>query len=125
MTTNQLRYLSVRGECKNEKEAAEMLGLKPQTVYNWPDTVREAFELMLFDGVLVAGEILRRNLPKAAAVKVAALDSEIDNIRQHAATEVLDRGLGKPTQRQELSGPDGGAIVVVNWDDTNNADDTD
>jgi len=25
--------------------------------------------------------------------------------------------LGKPVQRQEISGPDGGPVVVVNWDD--------
>jgi hypothetical protein len=58
---------------------------------------------MRFDGVIVAGEILRRSLPKAAAVKAAGLDSAEERTRQDVATEILDRHLGKPTQRSEIN----------------------
>ena len=30
--------------------------------------------------------------------------------------------MGKPVQRSEISGPEGGPIVVVNWDDGGNTD---
>lgn len=108
LNTNQLRYISIREECASDKEAAETIGISPGTVYNWPEKalIDEALNLMAFDGVLVASEILRRAYPKAAAVKAAGLDSDSEPIRQNVATEILDRGLGKPTQRTELANAD-------------------
>jgi hypothetical protein len=32
---------------------------------------------------------------------------------------LMDRRFGKPTQIQEHSGPQGGPIVIVNWDEQN------
>jgi hypothetical protein len=101
LTHNQLRYVSVRNEYSSDKEAAEALGLSPQTVWHWPDHVNEAVKLMAKDGIHVAREVLRRNTSKAAAVKVAGLDSDDEKIRQDAASEILDRQLGKPTQSQD------------------------
>jgi hypothetical protein len=37
-------------------------------------------------------------------VKVAGLDSDNEKIRQDAATEILDRQIGKPLQKSEVSG---------------------
>jgi hypothetical protein len=40
-------------------------------------------------------------------------------VRQGVASEILDRILGKPTQRQEVTGAEGGPVrseVVVTWD---------
>ena len=114
LSVDQIRFVVARQEFATDKESAEEIGIKPDTVYQWKhrgvpidDTVR----LMALDGVLVASELLRRNLAKAAAIKVAGLDSENEKTRQDVSTEIMDRQMGKPTQRQEISGSEGGAIV--------------
>lgn len=112
LTTNQLRYIVARQECATDGEAAEMIGIKPDTVYRWPELVKEAARLMAGDGVFVAREMRRRALPKAMAVKVAGLDSDDERLRQSVATEIVEWELGTATQRQEIGGKDGGPITV-------------
>lgn len=112
LNANHLRYLAIRNDCTSDAEAAGLLGLHVQTIYTWPPIVKEALNLMLYDGVIVAAEILRRNATKAAQTKAEGLDSEDERIRQDSASEILDRQLGKPTQRQELTGKDGAAILI-------------
>jgi hypothetical protein len=112
LNANQLRYLAVRHDCSSDLEAASALGIKVNTIYDWPPVVKEALNLMLHDGVVIASEILRRNSSKAAAIKAAGLDSEEERIRQDSASEILDRTLGKPMQRNEISGPDGTPLFV-------------
>jgi len=110
LTTNQLRYLVARQEYATDGEAAQAIGMKPNTIYKWPKLVDEALHLMSSDGVLVAREMRRRSLPKAMAVKVAGLDSDDEKLRQGVATEIIEWELGKPMQRNELSGPNGQAV---------------
>jgi len=116
LTTDQIRFVVARQEFSTDKEAAHQIGVKPNTVYTWKHKgapIDEAVRLMAFDGIVVAKEMLRRALAKAAAVKVAGLDSEDERIRQGVSTEVLDRELGRPTQRQEITGADGDALTIV------------
>jgi hypothetical protein len=47
---------------------------------------------------------------RAIRVLEGQLDSEDERTAQAAAKDLLDRFLGKPTQRSELTGKDGGAI---------------
>lgn len=117
LSMTQLRYLIARVEAASDKEAADTIGIKASTVKRWNDDgskslIDEAVRLMLHDGIVTAREILRRNLAKAAAVKAAGLDSDNEKIRQDAATEIIDRAgeIGKPTQRNEHTGANGGAI---------------
>jgi len=112
LNVNQLRYLSIRQECSSDREAATLLGLRERTIYNWDPIVKEALALMLQDGVLIATEIIKRNLPKAASIKVGGMESVSERIRQDSATEVLDRGMGKPTQHTDVT-TDGEPIRVI------------
>lgn len=128
MSYDQLRYLAVRPFCSKDVDAAEQLRMPVETIYSWRYKgipVDEALQLMGLDGVSVAIEMIRRSAPKAAAVKVAGLESEDERIRQNVATEVLDRGLGKPGQSVEISGPGGGPIeidmIVWEWPDGDKA----
>ena len=41
-------------------------------------------------------------------------DEENGELALKALNAVLDRWMGKPTQRQELTGPDGGPIATLN-----------
>lgn len=62
---------------------------------------------------LRAVQILDEALVEAAQVKTGGLRSRNETVKQNAATEILDRGLGKPTQRQEVTGSDGGDVKIV------------
>jgi len=60
-----------------------------------------------------AKRILKEAVAEAARIKTNALKHRDERIKQAAATEILDRELGKPTQRQELSGVDVQTINVI------------
>lgn len=103
LSRNQRRFVVAAQEFAAKKEAAESIGLKADTVYRWPDIVDEAIELFSADVEAAALNIILTNVGKAAMVKVAGLDDDDTRLRQAAATEILDRVLGKPTQAQEIS----------------------
>jgi len=118
LTTDQVRFVVARQEFSTDKEAAHQIGVKPNTVYTWKHKgapIDEAVRLMAYDGIVVARDMLRRSLAKAAAVKVAGLDDRDDRLRQAVATEILDRELGKPTQRQEIE-HSGKSEITINLD---------
>ena len=106
MTTDQIRFVVARQECSTDKEAAKEIGVRPNTAYTWKHKgapIDEAVRLMALDGIIVAREVLRRNLAKAMAVKVAGLDHGDDKLRQSVATEIIEWEMGKATQRQEIT----------------------
>src|SRR5512139_1756018 len=111
LTITQIRFVIARNETKSDKEAAELIGISPSTVKNWDNKamVDEAIKYMLFDGVITAKELRRRNVAKAMAVKVAGLDSESEKIRQDVATEIIEGELGKAQTKVDITG----AINVV------------
>ena len=100
LTPDQLRYLYERVLCRTDAEAARNVGISPNTVYSWNENtpIQEAVNLLLDDGLQVSLDIMRRNLARAAKVKVAGLDSKKEVIKQAAATEILDRFHGRPKQ---------------------------
>lgn len=104
LTTNQMRWVIARQETATDGEAATAIGLKPDTIYRWPETVKRAVELMAHDGVITALELRRRSLAKAMAVKVAGLDSGDEKIRQAVATEIIEGELGKAQENVNHKG---------------------
>lgn len=112
LSTDQIRFVVARQEYLTIREAAEAIGIKPDTVYHWPDEVKEAVRLMAADGLVVAQHIRRRSLAKAMQVKVTGLNSDDERVRQGVATEVIEWEMGKATQRQEIAGVGGGAIEL-------------
>lgn len=115
LTPNQLRFVVARQDYTTDKDTAEAIGISPDTVYRWNGVVKEAIQLMAEDIVSTAAAIRKRNLAKAMMVKVAALDDPDVNVRQKAATEIIEGEMGRPTQRaqHEHTGADGGAIEVT------------
>ena len=116
LSFNQLRFITERQYCATDKEAAENLGLKPNTISQWKHAgypIDKALGLIGQDGVLTATEIRRRSLVKAMMVKVGGLDNTEDTVAQKAATEIIEWEMGKATNRQEVTGADGGAVQFV------------
>lgn len=108
LTTDQIRFLIARAEFNTDKEAAESIKMKPDTIYHWKSRqgapLEEARRLMAGDGLVVAQHLRRRHLGKAMAVKVAGLDSGDERVRQNVATEVIEWEMGKAAQPTEMRG---------------------
>ena len=94
-----------------KKEAAEMIGVQPDTVYHWNSDVDDLIAIIEADRQAAALVILSNQAPMAAMVKVAGLESGNESVRQGASTEILDRVLGKPMQRQEITGKGGEQLI--------------
>lgn len=122
LTPLQRRFAVSMQEHPTKKEAAEAIDISPNTVYNWPSIVHTVVDFMANNIALATLGILQANATKAAMVKAAGLDSDNEKIRQDVATEVIDRNLGKATQRQELTGKDGEQIGVMVYVPDNNRD---
>jgi hypothetical protein len=117
LSTDQIRFVIARQEFKTDKEAAESIDLKPDTVYHWKSRegapLNEAVRLMAGDGLVIAQHLRRRNLAKAMAVKVAGLDSKDERMRQGIATEIIEWEMGKAEQPQKHTGTgDEGEFIV-------------
>lgn len=125
LSPNQVRFVVARQDYLSDKEAAEAVGLKPDTVYRWNGNVKEAVRLFSEDIMSGAAAIRRKNLAKAMMVKAAGLDSNDESIRQKAASEIIEWEMGKAQQRvqNELSGPGGAPLKAYigvspdDWDD--------
>jgi len=104
-TPEQLNYIAVRPFVRWDKDAAKQIGVAAETVSRWENKgeIDEAVSLMLNDGVLTAKEILGRSLAKAAIEITQELDHKSVAVRHKAATEILDRQLGKPGQKLDLT----------------------
>ena len=103
LTTDQVRYVVARMEYPTKGEAAKAIGMKPDTIYRWPENVERAVELMVMDVAESARAIRKRNLIKAMAVKVHGLDSNDEATRQKVATELIEWELGKAGQPRDIT----------------------
>lgn len=113
LTDSQLRFVTAMQSCSSKREAAQEIGVEPNTVYKWPEIVDEAVRLTRLDVESATRAVRKRNLLKAMMVKVAGLDSPNEDTRQKVATEIIEGELGKPTQRNEHTGADGEAMRVI------------
>ena len=117
LSTDQIRFVVARQEFSTDKESAQEIGVKPDTVYQWKHRgvpIDEAVRLMVADGLMVATELRRRNLAKAMAVKVAGLDEKDSRLRQGVATEIIEWETGKARQKIEHGGdPDEPVRILI------------
>jgi len=116
LTIDQLRFVTARMNVSTDKEAALAIGMSPDIVSHWKKTgvpIDQAVRLLVNDGLVLSRSILRRSVAEAAAVKRAGLYSDDEKTRQAAASEILDRELGRATQRNEVAG----SIVLISDND--------
>ena len=112
LNRNQRRFVIAMLDSATKKEAAEAIGIMPDTAYHWNGDVDAIIAAIEADRQAAALGILANQAPMAAMVKVSGLESGSESVRQAAATEILDRVLGKPTQRSEVTGADGGPVEI-------------
>ena len=106
----------------SKKDAALSVNIEPNTVYSWNGSIDDVIEYMRNHAALAALGIIQANVTKAAMIKAAGLDSDNEKIRQDSASELLDRQLGKATQRQEIA-HEGSVVINMDWGDSGNDSD--
>lgn len=116
LTPKQLDFVQARLFASTDSEAAAQIGIHQDSVYRWPNiaTVRECVALAKQDGILLASEKLRRAAGLAVDVLVDELEAKRGSRKRlDAAVEILNRTIGKPTDKHEVSGASGGALEIV------------
>ncbi len=107
-TPIQRRWVIARVLARSDAQAAREVGVHKSTVSEWPnkEQIDAAVDAMLEKPLEQARAIMEDAIPEAARVKIAGLKSRNEFVRQGAATDLLDRGLGKPMQpvHQEIAG---------------------
>lgn len=103
LSVDQLRFVAAMQHTASKKEAAELIGLAPNTVYKWPGVVDEAVLLSAQDKEAAAREVSANHLLKAMMVKLKGLDSDDEALRQKVASEIIEWNLGKAIQKQDVT----------------------
>lgn len=112
----QLDYVFERSRARSDAEAIREAGVPRSTFYSWPkeerDQLNEHAQHLKRRRKLAAELHLEEAAEQAAIVKVEGLESQKERIKQAAATEILDRTIGRPSQRHEVTGAGGGPVRV-------------
>ena len=113
-TLEQWRFITARLGTTTDKAAAEEIGINDKTPSKWDnkEQVNEAIKLLQRRAADGAVDAISQATLRAAMTVVRLLDSEDEGVRLRAAQDLLDRQLGKPKQRQEVTGADGGPVRI-------------
>jgi len=119
---NRLDYVRARSLVNSDAEGYRNAGIAKALFYRWPAEEREKLNELAQQlkraTVARAIMVIQEAAEEAARVKVAGLKSRDERLKQHAATEILDRNMGKPKQAVDLT--TGGEKLT--WKDFVNAD---
>ena len=106
-------YVLARSDAFSNNQALKVCGFSIGWLRNKDiDDLNSRAESLRKDKAIRAAMILADAVEEAAKVKAAGLKSRDERVKQAVATEIIDRELGKVPQRQEVTGKDGGVIVV-------------
>ena len=123
LTPLQLDWLSYRIDSKSDREASRVAEIDKGTPGRWKaegvplDDIVEAAKQ---DGVILVKRRIEADLNWAYDVKRRGLKSKSEAIQQGVSSEILDRGLGKALQKQEVKAEGDLVFRVVHerdWDD--------
>lgn len=110
-------YVWERSKVNTDSAAYRAAGISKSVFYKLDATERERLNALAVQlrraRVLQAELALRRAVVEAATVKVAGLQNRDPRVRQAAATEILDRTIGKPITRADITS--GGERIVLKW----------
>lgn len=105
LSVSQKKFVIEAQGLESIAEAARNVGLVPQTVYNWGWKVKAAVHLFADQAAHVALMELEDAVIEAAQVKVQEIrePGSTKRSQQDAASEVLDRVLGRPIQSSQVA----------------------
>lgn len=114
-TVKQRAYIGNRVALMNVTDAAKAAGIVVSTVQRWPAMIDEAIDMLSIAAVFAAKSMLENAVIKAALVKIGGLDSLDEAVKQRAATEILDRVLGKAVEHKMIGGEIMNAIATKTY----------
>jgi hypothetical protein len=111
----RLDYVMARSKVNSDSAGYRDAGISKSWFYSWPVEEREKLNKLAQrvkrETAVMAMMKLANAVDRAAEIKIAGLESRNENIKQSASTEILDRVVGRPTQKTELTGKDGGPLT--------------
>jgi hypothetical protein len=119
-TLNQLEdarldYVRARSMVNSDAQGYSGAGITKRVFYSWPPEEREKLndiaQQLKRATVARALMALQDAAEEAAKVKIAGLKSRDERIRQSAASEILDRNIGKAAQTLDVTS--GGERIIV------------
>ena len=113
LDAREIDYVQARANSKNDKEALDSIGASRGWLRgrNKDDLNQRAADFKT-DNVLKAQIILDENVEKAARGLAKLMDSRNENIKLKAQTEILDRRMGKPTQKVDQKTEHSGSVTL-------------
>ena len=117
---SQLAYVLARSKTTSNKKACKDADISTGTFYSWDnrDKLNELANLMKVDRAIEVEMRLRESLPDAVQVVIDGLTERQYSTQFKAAVEILDRTLGKSTQKIDQRTEHSGQVeLVVDWDD--------
>jgi hydroxypyruvate isomerase len=113
----RLDYVRARSMVNSDSQACKDAGIARATYYTWPqderDQLNELAQQLKRATVARAIMALQAAAEEAAQVKIAGLKSRDERLKQSAATEILDRNIGKPKQAVDVT-TGGEPLKIVN-----------
>jgi hypothetical protein len=112
----QLAYVVARSKCLSDSKALKESEIPRATFYSWDVSERkklnELAQRFKRETAMRVLMNLQEHAEEASLVVAGLMKSRNDNIKLKSAQDILDRVVGKASQPVELTGKDGGAIVV-------------
>ena len=104
LTPAQKKYAQEMVFHTTKAEAAREVGLHPKTVYNWPDKVERAAEMLVDRRAEGITDGISALSPAALSALRDAVDpdTDVDRVTKETAEYIVNRLEGKPTQKQEV-----------------------
>ena len=120
----RLDYVRARSLVNSDAQGYKDAGIAKALFYRWPPEERERLNELAqqLKRATVARALmaLQDAAEEAARVKIAGLKSRDERVKQAAATEILDRNIGKPSQGIDVTS--GGEVIRVVLRDANDRD---
>ncbi|MGI6249893.1 MAG: hypothetical protein ACOYKD_00800 [Anaerolineaceae bacterium] len=102
LTEHEKRYVMARVDAKSNAAALREIKMSRAWLHGCDvNDLNQRAETIRLDLAQRALTMLKNALPAAAGALVDGLKSDDERIKQAAAKEILDRIMGKPTQRAE------------------------
>ena len=117
---NKLAYVLARSKTTSTKQACKDADISTSTFYAWDDRDRleKLANLMKVDRAYEVEMRLRDALPDAVQTVIDGLQERRYDTKFKAAVEILDRALGKPTQKIDQHTEHSGTVeLIVDWDE--------
>ena len=116
----ELDYVMARSSSNSIAAACREADISTSTFHNWDnkDDLEDIAKALRLDRHAEVELKLRRSLPDAVEVIIEGLKERKYDTKFKSAVEILDRTMGKPTQRIDQKTEHSGSVdIVVEWDD--------